>query len=173
MTDLVQIKKDDGSWDNLVVEWKAQCENFDEEYDQFAMASLPILADCAGSVDISEGVFALQENSKTRAICRANSVHIPGYAGKVLRIRHILMSPEVDFGDASIEEYARVLSKLFVGAVKISVVALPSPHIKFHLPSVADRQFFSYVENSISGTQSVRLFKSFKVRGSWLYITKA
>jgi hypothetical protein len=62
VTDLVQIKKDDGSWDNLVVEWKAQCESFNEEYEQFAMASLPVLADCAGSTDISEGVFALTEN---------------------------------------------------------------------------------------------------------------
>ena len=173
MTDLVRLKKDDGSWDNLVSEWKAQCQSFDEDYSQFAMASLPVLAECAESADISEGVFALREESKTRVICRANSVHVPGYVGKVLRIRHILMSPEFDFGDASIDDYATVLSKLFVGTVKISLDVLPSPHIKFHLPSIADRQFFSVVENSIGETETGRMFKSFKVRGSWLYISKA
>ncbi len=134
------------------------------------MASWPVLSECAEADMRDEGVYALEFDGETHAICRANSVLIPNYIGKVLRVRHILMSPFYDFGDVSIEKYARALSKLFVGAIHLSNIGLPSPHVKFHLRSVADRQFFSTIGDSMS---ELDMFSSVKLKGSWLYITKA
>lgn len=167
---LNKLSLEDGSWQNLIDEWKRECSSFDEDFDQFANASMPVLEQCVTSNGADEGVFGLVIDGKTHAICRANSTLIPDYQGKVLRVRHILMSPNYDFGEVSIDEYARALSKLFAAAIMLSVDVLPSPHIKFHLRSLADRQFFSYVESQMGGST---LFQAFRVRGAWLYITKA
>jgi hypothetical protein len=166
---LTKFSLDDGSWEKLLQEWKGECEFFEEDFDQFASASMPVLQECVNSAGADEGVFGLVIGEQTHAICRANSSHIPDYVGKVLRVRHILMSPYYDFGDASIEEYARVLSELFTAAIELSIDGLPSSHIKFHLRSLADRQFFSYVESQMNG---LKMFEVVKVRGAWLYITK-
>jgi hypothetical protein len=167
---LKKLGKNDGSWNALVSEWTEECHQFDEDFSQFALASWPVLTECIQSPCADEGVFALLDADRHHAVCRANSAYIPGYDGKVLRIRHLLMSPYYDFGDASIDEYARTLSKFFVGAVGVSLSELPSPHIKLHLRSLADRQFFSHLEAPLSANEH---FSDVKVRGSWLYVTKA
>ena len=170
MVDLVQLDKKSKTWQVLAEQWKYACDLMDEDFTQFAMSTWPVLEESAGRNSRHEGVFGLRLDDQFHVVCCANSVNLPGYQGRVLRIRHILMSPFYDLGDATIDDYSSALSKLFAGTVKLSNDVMPSPHIKFHLRSVADRQFFSYVENGFDGSD---MFSSFTVRGSWLYITKA
>jgi hypothetical protein len=115
------------------------------------------------------GAYALKVGGRYQAICQANSTRLPGYAGRVLRVRHIVLAPAFDFGDYSVKDYSRVLVSLFTCIYALSRKGLPSAHIKFHLASPADLQFFSMMGNALG---KVDVFKSVEMKGAWLYITK-
>lgn len=168
---LIRVRAGDGSWNQLCDVWRSECEEFGEDFDQYANASMPVLRDLAAEENANAGVFALQsEDGDYHAMCQANSTYLPGYDGKVLRVRHLLMSPYYDFGDFTIEEYSMILGRMFARTVLLSVKDLPSRHIKFHLRSPADRQFFATIGNGLGQTD---LFSDVAMKGSWLYLTKA
>ena len=168
---LVQLRKSDGSWDALVGAWTAECVVFEEEFDQYASASIPVLEQLAGVDEKDAGVFALVDDSgRYHAVLQANSTHLPGYEGKVLRIRHLLASPAYDFGEFSLREYSSILSKTFSRVVRLSEVTYPSPHIKMHLRSPSDIAFFEMVGDFLGNSG---LFTSVRIRGAWLYLTKS
>ena len=114
-------------------------------------------------------MFALKRDDGTfDAVCQANATFLPGYKGKVLRVRHMLLSPHFDFGEYPIEQYVQVLSRMFARTVHLAKSDLPSEHVKFHLRSPADRQFF---EATLDAFTDTNLFDAVAIRGSWLYLT--
>lgn len=168
---LVQLRASDGSWQALVGAWTAECLAFEEDFDQYASASIPVLQALAEAEEASAGVFALvDESGRYHAVLQANSSFLPGYNGKVLRVRHLLASPAYDFGEFTVQEYSSILSKAFSRVVRLSEEVYPSPHIKMHLRSPSDIAFFEVVGDFLGNSG---LFTSVRIRGAWLYLTKS
>jgi hypothetical protein len=161
----------DNSWDDLCGRWRSTCEEHGEEFDQYAIGAMPVLRDLAADERDGSGVFALRDGDGTyHAILQANSTLLPGYEGKVLRIRHLVASPSYDFGDHTLEEYSRMLARVFAKVVRLSEESMPSPHIKMHLRSPADVQYFGQVGSFLGDSG---LFSAVKMSGAWLYLTKS
>lgn len=158
-----------GTWGLFEADWRAQCGAFGEDFDQYAIGSLPVLREMAEQSNPEVAVVALRaDDGSYAAVAQVNSTHLPGYEGKVLRVRHMLLSPTFDFGELSIEDYAGVLSRMFSRTVSLAFSDMPSQHVKFHLRSPADRQFFS---NALTALKDFELFNSVAMRGAWLYLT--
>ena len=166
---MAQLTTADGSWAAMSDQWGQQCADFEEDFGGYALDALPVLRDLAAKPTPAAGVFALRRGGQEfEALCQANSTFLPGYTGKVLRVRHMLLAPRFDFGEYPIEDYVSVLSAMFARSVYLAKSALPSDHIKFHLRSPADRQFF---EAGLGIIQEHSEFDSVKIRGAWLYMT--
>lgn len=171
MSEFVKLNNGDGSWVELLKQWETETEKLGEDFDIFQMSSLPVLKGLAeGDGERWAGVYGLKsEENGYEAACQLNSAFLPGYEGRVLRVRLMVLSPELEYGDYPIEKYIRTVSELFFGTYTVSCKELQSDHIKFHLRSPADRQFFTNLGIAL-GEQAI--FESVQIRGSWLYITK-
>ncbi|MBA4763495.1 hypothetical protein [Sphingomonas sp.] len=166
---LIKVLTSDGSWERLAEQWGRQCADYGEDFDGYALDAIPVLRDLAVDDRSDAGVFGLlREDGTFDAVCQANSTHLPGYTGKVLRVRHLLLSPYFDFGEYPIEDYVKVLARMFARTVGLAKSDLRSEHVKFHLRSPADRQFF---EATIEVFENATEFDGVAIRGSWLYLT--
>lgn len=170
---LVRLNKCDGTWDRLEASWKSECDNFGEDFQSYAEASVGTLRDeCDdGAIDQHTGVFALQDqDGREHAACFLNSALLPGYVGRVLRVRHFVLSPYYDFEALAPEVYASVLGDYFIALVDCSETVLKSPHIKLHYRSPNDRPFFAAFGMTMRSTGR---FSTVESRGMWLHLTKA
>ena len=112
--------------------------------------------------------FALREGESILAVCQLNVAFIKGYDNKVLRLRHLLLSPKYDFSDdITVDDYVNILSEIFAGTIHCATDELPAKHVKLHLQSPADRQFFKEIEQHLNKSTT---FSSVKMHGAWLYI---
>jgi hypothetical protein len=160
----------DGSWQRFLRDWEAQCARLGEDFESYHVSPIQVVQDLTiGDPEPDAGVFGLEDESGFHAICQVNCANIPGYAGKVLRVRMMYFSPSYDLGERGIEDYAIVLIRLFTEILALSNGEMQAPHIKFHLRSPADRQFFAALGTQLDKTKA---FASVGTRGAWLYITK-
>lgn len=169
---LQRVSLSDGSWYDLYRQWESECDGFEEDFAEFAPASLPVLDELARGTQLANaGVFAYRDDSENfLATCQVNVCLLPGYDGKVLRVRHILVSPQHEFdADMEIETYIRTLTGVFVGAIGLSVDGMPSQHVKFHLRSPAERHFGHMFTEALEGHEA---FSGVAMRGSWIYLSK-
>lgn len=164
-----RISRENGLWGNLWAEWDKICTSFDENFQEFAPSSLTVLQPLAENPQTeSAGVFALIDQGSILAVCQLNVAFIKGYDNKVLRLRHLLLSPEYDFSDnVTVESYVQILSEMFAGTVHCANSELPAKHVKLHLQSPADRQFFKEIEQHLNVSAT---FSAVKMHGAWLYI---
>ena len=170
MVQLIALTGENGGWQRLKEQWRAECAGYNEDFDGYAAGTFSVLEPLALGNEPRAGVFAFVRDGEHQAVCQANCTGLPGYVGPVLRVRFMTLSPKYDFGDHPIEEYARVLVNLFLGAVNLSYRdPFEAQHIKFHLSSPADRPFFATLGTEL-GQQN--LFDTVDVRGAWLYVTK-
>lgn len=169
--DFVRISRENGRWLELCNQWRDQCLVHGEEWQSFEVGSLSVLRELAeGPEQKNAGVFGLLNDAGAYdAICQLNSAMLPKTTGVTLRVRMMLLSPDLDFGDYLIEHYSQVLGKILYSAWEVSNNEMPSDHIKFHLRSPADREFFSATAPMLA---EAKLFKSVQATGSWLYISK-
>lgn len=159
----------DGTWERFEANWRAQCENFSEDFEQFSPSSLEVLRSEANKPTKDTGVYALLSDAGNfDAVVLANSVHIPGYQEKVLRVRHLLLSPYFDFGDYGIEAYSKVLSRMVARTIALAMHDMPSPHVKFHLRSPGDREFFAVAAEVFRDADN---FYDVAIRGAWLHMS--
>lgn len=166
---LAKLRASDGSWNEFEADWKAQCETFGEDFSQYAIGSIPVLKEVAADDRDDVGIYALRsEEGGFAAVAQVNSTLLPGYDGKVLRVRHMLLSPTLDYGELLLETYSSVLSRMFAQTVNLAFRSMPAEHVKFHLRSPADRQFFSTVLETL---KEFDIFSSVAMRGSWLYLS--
>lgn len=161
----------DGSWKDFIKDWETQCEAFDEDFSMYTNGPLTVVKDVAETPECNTeaAVYAYHDGERFAAMCQVNCTYLPGYTGKVLRVRMLYLSPFYDFGDTSVDQYAAILTQLFLNIYNVSIIEMPSQHIKFHLRSPGDRVFFTMLGNHLDRSQ---VFGSVSVRGSWLYITK-
>lgn len=172
MSNTIILADADGSWENLQSDWKNQCDQFDEEFDSYAEGTFSIITPLIKNPNRQASVIGFLKDNKFEAICQINTSLIKGYSEPVLRVRHITIAPEVDFGGASIGEYARILVNIFFGILEISNQSdyLQAKHLKFHLRSLADQQFFAALGEGLNKSEQ---FASVHTKGAWLYVTKA
>ena len=155
----------------MISQWQKECDDFGEEFIDFAPASLPALAPFADELESDvEGVYACFDGSNYHGALKLNLAHIAGYQGKVLRSRHMVFSPRFDFDEKlSITDYTTLLTELVLGVLAVSDAEMSAPHVKFHFRSPAEKSFF----NVFAGVVSSRgMFKDVAMRGTWLYISK-
>lgn len=168
---LERVSLADGAWESLCRQWEGECEEFGEEFDEFAPASFPVLDALArGTPFANAGVFAVLENGEYLAACQINATLLPGYTGKVLRVRHIVFSPRYDLSpDLEVEDYAKTLVGVFGGVIVLSYKNMVASHIKFHLRSPAERQFGTLFKEALEGHGA---FSEVAMRGAWIYLSK-
>lgn len=167
----IRLLDADGTWEKFYDQWKKQCEIYDEDIDEFAIGTFSVVREFIKDKIHETGVFAVERNDECVAIYKANRALIPGYTTPVLRIRHLVVSPDFDFGDKPIDDYALALTSALIGAVRLSSEdpEFEANHLKFHLSSPADRQFFAALGK---GLNQMGAYQTVHSTGSWLYITK-
>lgn len=167
---LSRLSASDGSWEALKRAWRAECEKFDEDFETYAPATFSILDPLALENSKKAGIFGLRDGSSMSAVCQANCTPLPGHPKPVLRVRYMTFSPRFDFGELEVQDYAKALVQLFFGIIDLSQRVMAANEVKFHLRSLADRQFFAALEMPLS---KVSAFKRVEVQGMWLYVTKS
>ena len=168
---LQRVSQADGNWHGLCRQWEDECDGFEQDFAEFASASFPVLDELACGTQLANaGVFATHDDGGYLAACQANVCFLPGYDGKVLRVRHIIVSPQHEFSaDMEIETYLKTLGRVFVGAIGLSVDGMPAQHVKFHLRSPAERHFGHIFTEALEGHKA---FSDVAMRGSWIYLSK-
>lgn len=166
----------DGTWQAFQADWVAQSDQVGEPFEEYSPENLSIIK------RIAEGLVEQTKQNRTMAVaimdevdgrhyavCMANRAGIPGTTGFTLRVRHLIASPILDFGEVPTEVYANVLIAAVGGIIQLSESDLRSEHIRFHLRSPEDMAFFRIMGNAL-GQSGV--FASVQARGAWLMITK-
>jgi len=168
---IFELNCDDGSWDAFVADWTAQCEKYDEDFAEYATGTFSVVKDLVKVPEPKAGVFAIHDGKLHNAVCQINTTPLPGYDGPVMRVRHLALCPELDYGDHSIDVYADALMLGFAGIMALSDrhEKVAAKHVKLHLRSPADRQFFSALS---SGLSELDEFSAVRLAGSWLYVSK-
>jgi hypothetical protein len=173
VSDFVELKTADNSWDAFYMDWTRQCSDFDEDIASYAEGSFSVLKPLASSVEANAGVFAsLDVAGSYMSVCQLNVAALPGSHGKTLRVRFLTLAPRFDFGQYQIEDYGQVLSDAFASVYNLSETddKFGAQHIKFHLRSPMERAFFASVGNRLS---KIPIFSKVEMQGMWLHVTKA
>lgn len=176
--DVHLLSASDGSWEAFREDWSAQCGQVGEVFEEYASDSLKIIADIVSGAAVTLGgvsdtrVGALWDESSQRyyACWMLNHTMVPGIPGHTLRVRHILVSPLLDYGVAEVSLYPDVIIGILSGVVHLSSTVLGANHIRFHLRSPADQAFFRAIGTDLHGSG---VFGSVQTHGAWLYITKS
>ena len=166
-----RISTENGQWPELIRQWEAECEKYGEALEDYATASIPTVRPLAEQAQtIAAGVYALKNDDSFVGLCQLNAAFLPGYDGRVLRVRHITHSPKFDFDqDLEIDDYVTFLSGVLVGVFHASGNDMQAPYIKFHFKSPAEKAFFSQLQTAIAKINGV---DEVAMKGSWLYIKK-
>lgn len=166
-----RVSTENGYWPELIRQWEADCESYSETLEDYATASIPTLRPLAEQAQThSSGVYALKSDDSFLGLCQLNTALLPGYDGRVLRVRHIVHSPKFDFDtNLTIDDYAAFLAGVLVGVFEVSDNEMLAPHIKFHFKSPAEKTFFAQLQTAIKKIKGV---DEVALKGSWLYIKK-
>ncbi|WP_298260195.1 hypothetical protein [uncultured Litoreibacter sp.] len=169
---LTRLNTADNSWQDFQTQWKEEYSTYEDEFEGYASAALGTLEnECDnGTPDPDSGVFALiDDQDRIHAACFLNSTLLKGFKGKVMRVRHLILSPYYDFENLELEQYAEILAHCFTAIVDCSETTLVSPHIKIHYRSPYDRTFFAAFGLTMRSTGR---FSTVESKGMWLHLTK-
>ena len=166
----VRLHEADGSWIRFLGDWEAQCTSLGEDFESYQVSLIGVVQDLA-KADSNEdaAIYALEEDGRFHALCQVNVTMLPGYTGRVLRVRMMYFAPLYDFGELDLEAYISVVVRMFTEIMTLSDGHMQAPHVKFHLRSPADRQFFAAIGTDF---ENKKTYESVTMRGAWLYITK-
>lgn len=166
---ITKLLHSDGTWDAFRDDWESQCAAYDEDFATYAEGTFAVVKTLLDTEGEAAGLYAVKIDNRHVSMCQLNRASLPGYSSPVLRVRFMTLSPEYDYGDKSVEDYAAILVATFATVLALSNGTMEAKHIKFHLRSPADRQFFAMLGN---GLTEANVFHSVQVRGAWLYVTK-
>lgn len=165
---LIKLAQSNDSWGSFEADWEKKCADSGEDFSEYYSARLTMLKEISEEDQSNSSVYALSVDSEYVAVFFANRAQIKGAFGWALRIRQITFSPDYDFGVKSSDEYTRVLAAVVASAIRLSREAMPSDHIRVHLPSPNDHAFFGELGEALA---QLRMFESIATRGSWFYLT--
>lgn len=168
----------DGTWGKFTDDWEAQCAEVGDSLGDYALDSLPVLFDIVqgngaslqGTNTTVVGALWDEDTKHYYASCMLNHAYVPGHSEKVLRVRHIVVSPLLDYGLASVDIYPDVIIGILQGVVQLSSTILMANEIRLHLRSPEDQAFFRVIGTNLGASG---VFASVQTHGAWLYITKA
>lgn len=162
----------DGSWGELLSQWTRQCHDFGEDFENYLPETMKLLGSLVEQTEGQrwDGVFAFDDAGQYEGICFVNGAFIPGYSGRVLRVRHILLSPKHDFGEYQEEQFASTLGSIFERILQLSESVIPCLHLKFHFRSPADVATFQKFSSFLAKTDH---FSSVQMKGAWLMLTRS
>ena len=170
-TQLRELTNTPESWGVLKDDWQRQCEPHGETIDDYAIGAMSTIEDLVLTPAARAKPLGLYDTmGNCHAVCFANIANIPGYREPVLRIRHIVLSPNYDFGALDSSAYEAAITTMFAGVVSRAFGDMRAKHIKFHLRSPADVSFFSAVAKTLA---SVPVFQTVQMKGAWLYLDLA
>lgn len=175
--DIKVLSQGDGSWEAFRSDWKAQCSEVLEEFDDYSPDILKLLEGTVTGTTPSLGgtnetvVGALWDAGSKRfyAACVLNRVMLPKTPGYTLRVRHLIVSPLLDYGIGPVQMYPDVVIGMTLGIVHLSSTVLHANNIHFHLRSPQDVSYFHAFGLALEGA---KIFASVQTRGAWLYIEK-
>jgi hypothetical protein len=168
--EFVKILKEDGSYDDFRADWETQLAGSDYDgFENYQPLTFSILEQVIDTNEKKSGAYALKIKGQYLAICQLNVAMIPGYTGSVLRLRFLTLCPAMDVGSSDID-YADAITTLLMKTEELARndETMSANHIKFHLSSPADRDFFSMLGKGLRDFES---YKQVDFKGSWLYIT--
>lgn len=157
-------------WESLLESWETECSEYEENLSDYATASLPVLDDLATGTPLrNAGVYVLSNGENHLAACQANAAFLPGYEGRVLRVRHITFAPKFDYDDTiPLDEYTETLVKVFVESINLALDEMPAKHVKFHLRSPTEREYAQEFSDALQDNSS---FTKVALKGSWVYLS--
>lgn len=166
---LVKLSSNGDSWSDLLDDWERQATDLGENFDRDVYPN-SLFSPLLNGGDKNAGIFALKSGGTFLAACQLNAAYLPNYTEPVLRMRHLTVCPTLDLSDDGGESYGRALVDVFFEVVNLCMEEgdMAAKHIKFHLPSPADRQFFAAVGRALQGKN---VFGSVESKGAWLYIS--
>ena len=165
-----KLTTSNGRWQNLLKDWAAQCQAYDEPFEDYASSTIPTLEDLANEPDhVRAGVYGLHDGQAYRTVCQANVASLPHTHGLTLRIRHILVCPAYDFEDVSEEELGTIMGQLLFSFHMLSCSEMTADHIRIHLRSPMEMTYFRALAGYMAASEVV---KKVEARGAWIYLTK-
>lgn len=169
-----RISCEDGTWDQLISSWEIQCKEVEDDFANYAVDSMPVLAEAAATTEQASRArttwaIGLYDSTRPLVAALANLAPIPGYKSPVLRIRQLTVCPLLDFGALSDDTYADTLIELTWGIYRLSQNELAAGHIHLHLRSPADVAYFQAFGKNLDGSN---VFDSVTHKGAWLRIDK-
>ncbi|WP_339077708.1 hypothetical protein QQM41_03455 [Acetobacter sp. AC2005] len=166
---LESCSADNNVWNHVKSCWRGQCEDFGEEFETYAQASMSVLDSLAYTPSKNAKVYVLYkteaEQKEPLVAFQANVAFLPGFDGKVLRIRHIVMSPKYDYGEMEETGYTNILVETFSRATALGYGELEAKHVKFHFKTPADLYFFRAMCPSLDEEKE---FRDVKAYGAWI-----
>lgn len=168
--EFVRIGTGEHTWDALVESWRVETEALGEIFDELEQLQSDILLPLVQKNDPKAAVFSVYEDGKYISVCQLNTVGLPGYDGPVMRMRHLTFAPSIDLGEAGLEPYIDGLIETFWQVVRLCHEdgKMKASYMNFHLPSPADRHYFTIASKSFI---KHKLFDAIDSKGAWLYIT--
>lgn len=167
---LVRLSLETDSWSTLMGDWGQQASQAGYDINEYAPGVLQELQKCCHENADDSGSYGLFDSSdgKYDIICQLNWTFLPGYRGKVLRLRHLTVSPNIDL-QATDKKYEDILTNLLTETELLARhIDVNCEHIKFHLRSPGDRVFFRQLGTALSNG---KLYQSVDIRGAWLYLS--
>lgn len=165
----VRLLQSDGSWPKLLEDWSRQCDEVGESIDDFAPDAMSVIRSFTDHCERDTWAAGLSDGTHWSAVAMLNRTMLPKTDGYTLRVRQVIVSPLLDFGAWSKEKYAETLVNFVWATVQVSGKVLPADHIKFHLRSPSDADFFRAFGNTLD---SKSVFREVSTHGAWLAITK-
>lgn len=167
----------DGTWQAMQDDWRQQCETVGEPFEDYAPDVTQILAQIADErveqtqlTRTSVCAFREGEAGPHWAIAMLNWVRmLPGTDAPTLRVRHLTVSPRLDFGEEPLEKYAEVLIGAVSGVIHLSNNIFEARNLRFHLRSPEDINFFRALGSMLVDTPFI---DTVETRGAWLYMTR-
>ncbi len=175
--DIKLLSTEDGSWEAFKEDWQDQCDEVGEDIDDYSPQILKLIEGTVLGTDPTAGgpndtrVGALWDGDRKHfyAVCILNRTMIPRTPGYTLRVRHMIVSPLLDYGVGEIQMYPDVVIAITLGIVKLSETVLNANSIRFHLRSPEDVAYFRAFGSALGER---KVFASVKAHGAWLYIER-
>jgi hypothetical protein len=166
---------EDGTWQAFQDDWKKQCAEAGEPFEDYAPDITEILRqNAAGEVAqtalTKSSVCGISDDSgRFWAVAMLNWVkQLPGTNAPTVRVRHLIVCPRLDFGLDEVEKYVQVLVGAVGGIISVAEQHFEVKHLRFHLRSPADINFFAVLGAAMARSPK---FEGVETRGAWLYIT--
>lgn len=158
----------DGTFDQLIEQWEAECSEFDEQLAGYATPHIDHARRICSEdpPDNRYGIYALEADGRFTCLMHANIARLPGTTGLTLRLLWVLLAPRFDFGEFDAQSFAQLAAGLLHGAID-NARQVGATAIKLQLTGVGDHTYFRGVAAGVGAETGMVL----KVQGNWLHIS--